>query len=369
MSETTQTTPVTNITTIDAPDVDQSSISFARKFFQSAIDCEHLAQGYVLRGQNLAEAYQLVLDIARVVNCQNQGAAQSLVDSAVTCACNSCRWIADNAHPGVLTVSRLTYWVDEDGGDLSEDDIHKMRKGKKSLPKDIKTSQIARLIHQLGISSEFYRIVIFVNGDVTASPDENTIPAPYDWRHISEFEGKHFSIRPLSRYQFNASSANRFLKTLEEPPGKTLFFFLTDHESSLLDTIVSRCQVIPVNSERPRSVVQSVDEAVTSFLDEQCQRLLRESNFYAVIEDFQQFMLDDQGLTVEQALTVMESYFYNRFQAVLKTSMGFGGVKKVLNEVDTARQMIKSKTHTEQTLVNLFYHLAIIFKRTPEILS
>jgi DNA polymerase III delta' subunit len=42
----------------------------------------------------------------------------------------------------------------------------------------------------------------------------------------------------------NASSANILLKTLEEPPPKTLLLLITDSPQSLLPTIISRCQRI-----------------------------------------------------------------------------------------------------------------------------
>ncbi len=42
----------------------------------------------------------------------------------------------------------------------------------------------------------------------------------------------------------HASSANAFLKTLEEPPEQTLFLLLTDQVQRLLPTVLSRCQRI-----------------------------------------------------------------------------------------------------------------------------
>ena len=42
----------------------------------------------------------------------------------------------------------------------------------------------------------------------------------------------------------NPTSANAFLKTLEEPPPQTIFLLLTDSPERLLPTIVSRCQRI-----------------------------------------------------------------------------------------------------------------------------
>ncbi len=43
----------------------------------------------------------------------------------------------------------------------------------------------------------------------------------------------------------NDAAANALLKTLEEPPGDTLFLLVTGARQALLPTIVSRCTVIP----------------------------------------------------------------------------------------------------------------------------
>lgn len=44
--------------------------------------------------------------------------------------------------------------------------------------------------------------------------------------------------------RFQEAAANAFLKTLEEPPSKTLFLLLTDAPDAMLPTIVSRCRRI-----------------------------------------------------------------------------------------------------------------------------
>lgn len=44
--------------------------------------------------------------------------------------------------------------------------------------------------------------------------------------------------------RFQEAAANAFLKTLEEPPAKTLFLLLTDAPDAMLATIVSRCRRI-----------------------------------------------------------------------------------------------------------------------------
>jgi DNA polymerase III subunit delta' len=47
----------------------------------------------------------------------------------------------------------------------------------------------------------------------------------------------------------HASSANAFLKTLEEPPEQTVFLLLTDQVQRLLPTIISRCQRISLTGQ------------------------------------------------------------------------------------------------------------------------
>jgi DNA polymerase-3 subunit delta' len=44
--------------------------------------------------------------------------------------------------------------------------------------------------------------------------------------------------------KMNGPSANKLLKLVEEPPAKTVFILITEHIGDLLQTIISRCQVI-----------------------------------------------------------------------------------------------------------------------------
>lgn len=48
-------------------------------------------------------------------------------------------------------------------------------------------------------------------------------------------------------HTMNPESANALLKSLEEPPGNTLFILITNQASDLLPTILSRCQQISFN--------------------------------------------------------------------------------------------------------------------------
>ncbi|MDO4527533.1 MAG: hypothetical protein Q4C03_01955 [bacterium] len=54
----------------------------------------------------------------------------------------------------------------------------------------------------------------------------------------------------VSADRMNETSANAFLKMLEEPPPRTLFLLLVDRMDELLPTIISRCQVLKAGGVR-----------------------------------------------------------------------------------------------------------------------
>jgi len=51
---------------------------------------------------------------------------------------------------------------------------------------------------------------------------------------------------------FTLPAQNAFLKTLEEPPGNSLIILLTQNRYRLLETIISRCQIIHLSSSSPQ---------------------------------------------------------------------------------------------------------------------
>lgn len=53
------------------------------------------------------------------------------------------------------------------------------------------------------------------------------------------------------------------LKTLEEPPTKTLIYLCTDNPESLLPTITSRCELVSLTGESPEPATGESDEIVS----------------------------------------------------------------------------------------------------------
>ncbi|OIQ15591.1 MAG: DNA polymerase III subunit delta' [Flavobacterium sp. MedPE-SWcel] len=61
---------------------------------------------------------------------------------------------------------------------------------------------------------------------------------------LKAYEGGHKVMIIWMADRMNISSANKLLKLLEEPPEKTIFLLVTEDEDNILQTILSRCQVL-----------------------------------------------------------------------------------------------------------------------------
>jgi DNA polymerase III, delta subunit len=119
-------------------------------------------------------------------------------------------------------------------------------------PTQIRVAQIRYLQEQLSHQAgEYPRMVVFCDAASQPAGDSalSAVLPPFDWASLPGADGQQWVPMPLSRGLFNAQSANRFLKTLEEPGPHTYFVFFAQQQDDVLPTVVSRCQVIPFQPE------------------------------------------------------------------------------------------------------------------------
>jgi len=343
----------------------------AETFFWGAITSHSLAHGYVLKGKNTAALYNLALTIAQIMNCQQrpewpENFTGRLADLACG-VCQQCRWISQNAHPGVLTISRLTYQVD-DSREIPEllptEALEKLA-SKANWPTQIKTKQVEHLIHQLGISSDAMRVVIFSDAEELPAHFRSNAVAPSEWRSLEATQDRSFHIRPLQRHIFNAASVNRFLKTLEEPPPRTVFFFLVETEEQLLETVVSRCQVVPCLGIETEVAKDALPEVYLSFLGDFIRRLGRREDVYRLAAEFGAFFLEEQGLKMGQALDAIQQYLRQYYRNSSLDEAGFMAYRSAQLALDDALRIIASKTNETQSLLNLFLRLETVLQKLP----
>ena len=188
---------------------------FLTNYFTQALTTKDraLPQSLLFYGNDLESQYVLAKEIARILNCKS--------DKTDSCECINCKWIREETHPAVLTISRVD--------NKPEDDDSK-------TVISIKQSQMIK--ESLVSASEFHRVYIFCDRD----DDGN--------------------IQGLNPVNFQAETANSLLKIIEEPQPGVTFIFLTRYIDDVLSTIISRSQCFFVPSQKTINYDYSVIEGV-----------------------------------------------------------------------------------------------------------
>ncbi len=144
--------------------------------------------------------------------------AQSLLcespEHGIACGtCNACGWYREGNHPDFRELVPENLSDDDDDADGSTDAADGAKEKKKS--KEIKIDQVRELGHFMTLSThrDGFRVLVIYPAET-----------------------------------MNLAAANALLKTLEEPPPRTVILLVTDQMARLLATIRSRCQRILLTS-------------------------------------------------------------------------------------------------------------------------
>jgi DNA polymerase-3 subunit delta' len=162
----------------------------AVKMLRTALRKRRLPHAYLFEGPDSVGKRLTALTFARAVNCGE-------TDDDSCDACGSCLKIGDGKHPDVTVVE---------------------------------PTKAGRIIHKQRVE------------ELVASASLKPYEAAYRVFIILEAE------------RMNVVSANKFLKTLEEPPGNSLFVLVSHSPNQLLPTIASRCQRVKFRPLTPRTV-------------------------------------------------------------------------------------------------------------------
>ena len=255
---------------------------FLTNYFTQALTVTNraLPQSILFYGSDLEAQYTLATEIARLLNCKE--------NKTDDCECLNCKWIRDNSHPAVLTISRLD--------NKPEDDESK-------TVISIKQSQMIK--ESLMSASEFHRVFIFCDRD-----DEGNIAG----------------LNPLN---FQAETANSLLKIIEEPQAGVTFIFLTRYIDDVLSTIISRSQCFFVPSLKPVEYDYSVIDGIfTDYLNYE-----RKDVF-----DISQKLQDmTKGTPIQTILDGMQNYML----ALLKSNPHEVQLIKHIDAVEDAKRQAK----------------------------
>lgn len=233
---------------------------FLMKYFNNGINStgKNIAHCILFYGSDIQAQYDLALEIARMLNCSGTHTPD--------CQCLNCRWIRENNHPAVLTISKVDNKPSDDNS------------------KTVISIEQARMIkNDLLVTSDYHRVLIFCDKD------------------------KEGNVAGLNQLNFQADSANALLKTFEEPPSNTTFFFLTKDKSDMITTVVSRaqCFYVPSMLEEDRNYYL-VKDAMEGYLELERNEVL----------DFNDKILDlAKMVDPQEVFTQMQNYIESLLRA------------------------------------------------------
>ncbi len=85
---------------------------------------------------------------------------------------------------------------------------------------------------------------------------------------LTAAEGQYRVVLIDTADDLNASAANAVLKSLEEPPARTVFILLSSSPGRLLPTIRSRCRTLHLNPLSPDTLKRAVAQAIAASSDD-----------------------------------------------------------------------------------------------------
>ena len=307
---------------------------FKRKFeyftnyFETALKNKNrsFAQSLVLYGQDIVAQYYLATEIARLLNCQKDG--------EYNCDCLNCNWIRNNQHPAVLTISKNDNKPSDD-----------------TSSKVISIKQTLMINNSLVNSSDYYRVFIFCDSELTE-------PTEFEQKHLKEFGDLKFKFpqdnwmpRPLNRKVLDGEAPNSLLKSIEEPPERTLFLFLTEDKEDIIETIISRSQCFYI----PSYNAQNYD---TEFLKDIMSAYpnIKKIDVLEVVQRLEDSM-NTKGYNTEYVLDCIEYYFAQMIKNNLENKLLVQKIRKDILKIQHAKK--ESQAYIKQRLIleDLFFSL------------
>ena len=222
----------------------------------------------------------------------------------------NCKWIRENNHPAVLTISK----VDNKPSDDTSKTV-------------ISIDQARMIKNDLLVTSDYHRVLIFCDRD------------------------KEGNIQGLNQLNFQADAANALLKTFEEPPSNTTFFFLTKDKSDMITTVVSRAQCFYVPSMKDENRDYSlVKDTMDGYLELERNEVL----------DFNDKILDITKMVDPlEVFTQMQNYM----EALLQSNLDNLSLKvKLISDiksVETAKQEHRLNINIQTIVETLSFKLIL----------
>ena len=282
------------------------------------------AQSIVLYGQDINAQYFLAMEIARQLNCKKNG--------EYDCNCINCNWIRNNQHPAILTISK-------NDNKPSDDNSTKV----------ISIKQTHSVNNSLVNSSDYYRVFIFCDSEINNLTDSEQKNLD-EYKDLNfKFPQENWSPKPLNREVLIEASANSMLKSIEEPPERTLFLFLTTDKEDIIETIISRSQCFYV----PCTHSANLD---TSFLNNILADYpnIKKIDVLNTVEELLNIMAENP-YRIDFVLDAIEDHFVQMIKRNLSNKLLIQKIKQDILAIQHAKKQSGAYIKPQLILEDLFF--------------
>ncbi len=156
--------------------------------------------------------------------------------------------------------------------------------------------------------------------------------------------------------QMNPSTANAFLKTLEEPPQKTIIILITERLSMLLPTILSRCQTLyfnPLSRSNIEHILTQKFDVDTAMA--RTSALIANGNLKTAIRLAEENTSQNRQVAIEmleQAFRKQDLAFFNHLQKS-KDTLSASFIQEMINYLCVLLNDLVIIHHNPERLINI----------------
>ena len=182
-----------------------------------------------------------------------------------------------------------------------------------------------------------------INPDGNWIKKEQLIKLKDDFQNCSLLDNKRIYIINNAE-KMNQSSGNAFLKFLEEPEDNIIAILITNNRYKILDTILSRCQIISLNDKKNNNDVDENILKMISYMIDENDLFLNYSNIFNEI-------LSDK-IIAKSKLIELESIFVNHINNLCNVNK----INNVLKNISRER-IVKYVLILESEIQKLEYNV------------
>ena len=300
----------------------KNKFKFTYDYFSTLLDFvskneRKFPQAIIFEGADTKAQYLFALELARILNC--------IGNKSSSCECINCKWIKSHSHPAINNVSQIHF--------KGEDDETKTV---------ISVKQAREIEKNLTLSSDFHRFFIFFSSSEKTYEEGELV----DFEKLNYNSNINFSIQPLTYKTFNA-----LLKSIEEPPEKTTFIFLTKSREDILPTIVSRCLVFKLSGFRENLNYNDILNLISIYPNIDYKTALD------IASNIQTFSKEN-GIEIELILNKTLEYLKDLLKQNLNNTQLIQKIKNDINFTNTAIKQLKANVSEKNVLETLLLKIA-----------